>query len=104
LPGGKIKENESGEKAIVREIKEETGIEIRIKEFLEEKVLPDVKTKVKWYLCSAITNANDLKVGDDLIEAKFVPKSEVVKICDPQAISYWPQKVIEYLSSRKSRG
>lgn len=96
LPGGKLQENEVGEEAIIREMQEEAGIGVKVNKFLGEKIISKRKTKVKWYLCSTL--ANDLKVGGDLIEAKFVPKSEVVKICDPEAIASWPSKVIEYFN------
>ena len=98
LPGGKLEEDESGEKAIIREIREEAGIKIRVNEFLGEKIIPKRKMKVKWYLCVALTN--NLKASDDLVEVKFLPKTEIAKICDPEAIALWPPKVVEYFKKK----
>lgn len=38
FPGGKIEPNETKEKAIVREIKEELDVDIQVKSYLYEKV------------------------------------------------------------------
>ena len=51
----------------------------------------------KWYLCSPLSN--NLKPASDLVEVKFITKSELFKICDPEAISLWPPKVVEYFKS-----
>ncbi len=97
LPGGKPNNGEAEEEAIIREIKEEAGIEIKIIKFIDEKRLDDKKIKVRWYLCSPVTS--DLKPGSDLVEIKFAPKKELLKVCHPKAISLWPPKVREYLTN-----
>ena len=96
IPGGKLELNETEEQALVREMREEAGIEIKVGEFLDERVVPDANVKTRWYLCSPLTH--DLSPGDDLSEVKYVPKSDVISICDPKAISFCPPRVIEYLS------
>ena len=92
IPGGKVKAGENEEQALKREIKEEAGIEIRVDKFFD--ICSNNNFQVKWYLCSALTN--NINPGDDLAEVLFVPKSEVKHVCDPKAISLWPQKVLEY--------
>ncbi len=96
IPGGKVKNNEGEKAALIREIKEETGIEIKINKFLDEKIIFGTNTRVRWYLCSPISH--NLKAGSDLIEVKFVPKSKVIRVCDPKAISLWPPKVMTYFN------
>lgn len=97
IPGGKPEGEETEEQALVREMKEETGLDIKIERFLDEKIIPDFKVRVRWYLCSPLTD--ELKAGGDLVAVKFVPKAEIFKICDPKAISLWPPKVAEYFKS-----
>jgi len=94
IPGGKREADESDEEALVREIEEEAGVKIKVVRFLDEMVVPDEKMRVRWYVCSPLT----FKVtpGDDVIDARFVPKSGVLEICDPKAISLWPPLVVDY--------
>lgn len=85
IPGGKPELNETEEQALVREIEEEAGIKIKVGRFLDERIVPNASVRARWYLCSALTC--DLKPGDDLAKVKYVPKSEILKICDQKAIS-----------------
>ncbi|HBW74299.1 MAG: NUDIX hydrolase [Candidatus Magasanikbacteria bacterium GW2011_GWA2_45_39] len=94
IPGGKLKHGETEQQALAREMKEETGIEIKIGRFLGERDVPGSGVKARWYLCIPLTQ--DLRAGDDLAEVKYVPKSEVLKICDPKLIAFWPPEVVEY--------
>lgn len=94
IPGGKLREGESAEQALIREIKEEAGIEIKPKRLLAKKLIPEARLETRWYLCSAKTD--DLKPGGDLSKVKFIPKAQVVVFCDSKAISLWPSRVVEY--------
>ena len=96
IPGGKLDKNETEKEALVREIQEEAGIKISVKELLDEGITPTGKRSL-WYLCS--TNTQDVKPGDDLTDAKFISKSEVKEACDPKDISRWPLGVIKYFNS-----
>lgn len=94
IPGGSVKENETEEEALIREMWEEAGIKIKVNKFLDERVFPNKNIRARWYLCSPITY--DLKAGDDLVDVKFIPKSKVMKICDSKAIKAWPTRVLKY--------
>ncbi len=65
-------------------------VNYKVVKFLDE-FCTDKGTLVKWHLCEPLTF--DLKPGDGLAEVKYVLKSDVTKICDPIAVSRWPQKV-----------
>lgn len=95
IPGGKVDSGEDEKIALIREIEEEAGIKIKVKKFLDKSKTPTGK-RADWYLCSAISS--DIKAGDDLSDAKFVPRSQVKNICDPKSVSLWPPKVVEYFN------
>lgn len=95
IPGGKAHPDETPEAALIREIKEETRLDIKIVRLLDERHVPEANLIVKWYLCTPISH--DLVPGDDLAEVKYVSKPDLKKVCDLRAISLWPPKVVEYL-------
>jgi 8-oxo-dGTP diphosphatase len=97
IPGGKIKKGETDAQALRREIKEEVGIEIEIKKFIDDIYTPDREFKGNWYLCSPLST--DLQVGGDLVEAKFVPKEKVFECCSKEAVLLWPKKVVKYFKT-----
>ena len=97
IPSGRVQAGESAEEAVVRELKEEAGIDVRIKKLLDENFVAETGHLVKWYLCSAISA--DLKAGEDLVEVKFVTKEDAQKIAHPKAIGNWPSKVLEFFRS-----
>lgn len=101
IPGGKKKPNEAEEEALVREMKEELGLKIRVNKFLAQKNFPKLHKKTKWYLCSPLTDK--IKPGDDLAEAKYVSKKNIFETCHPKAISLWPSKVVSYLKKIKRK-
>lgn len=96
IPGGRLEDEEDENQALIREINEETGIDIKIERFLDERIVHENKIIAKWYVCSPLNH--NLKAGDDLTEVKYIPKSEIVKICPKKAISLFPSKVIKYLN------
>lgn len=93
IPGGMVEGTEEDTAALVREIKEESNIDVEvIKKF--GSVTPRTDLVVNWYLCKPVTF--DLRPGDDLVDAKFVPLEEVTNVCDPKAVSLWPDEVKAY--------
>ncbi|MHA1266120.1 MAG: NUDIX domain-containing protein [Candidatus Helarchaeota archaeon] len=77
FPGGFIEENESPREAVVREIKEETNLDIKVEKkigvFDKEGRDPRGKIISTAYLCSIIGDASQIKGGDDALQAEFLP-------------------------------
>ena len=82
LPGGFVDNGESGEQGIIREIKEETGLDIRHVEYLFS--IPniyrysgmDIHTLDMFYLCHA-EDDDTVRAADDAAECTWVPLREV---------------------------
>lgn len=66
FPGGKREEGESGEETIIREIKEELDVDIRVEKFLTtiEYQYPEFNLIMDNYLCSIENGTLELSVHD----------------------------------------
>jgi 8-oxo-dGTP diphosphatase len=79
IPGGAVETGETLHEALVREIMEETGVEIQVGPLVEivERILPDEEGRVEYhyvildYLCFAYPQAP--RAGSDAAEAVWVP-------------------------------
>ena len=78
FPGGKVKENETEEHAIEREIKEEFEMNIKANKFLINNICeyPTKTIDLKLYECEYISGEFHLH---DHSEYKFVNKDEILK-------------------------
>ena len=78
FPGGKVKENESEEHAIEREIKEEFEMDIKANKFLINNICeyPTKTIDLRLYECEYISGEFNLH---DHSEYKFVNKQEMLK-------------------------
>lgn len=99
LPGGYKEATETDEEALKREMREELGIAIMIKDFLASGWREDQHTLVQWYLCTTDASSSSLTPGDDVVEAQFIPKNQVSAVCSDRARKNWPQEFIDYLNT-----
>ena len=82
LPGGFVDNDESGEQGIVREIKEETGLDIKEAKYLFS--IPniyrysgmDIHTLDMFYLCHADEDA-EIHAADDAASCSWIPLRQV---------------------------
>ena len=95
LPGETIEIGESDEEALIRGMKEEAGIKVKVLRYLSSHITPK-KTKVRWYECEPLSC--DISFGSDLTEVLWVPKEKVAHICSSESILLWPKEVKEYFS------
>ncbi|MFX0075448.1 MAG: NUDIX domain-containing protein [Candidatus Hermodarchaeota archaeon] len=84
LPGGFIREGEKPIEAVVREVKEETNLDIKIEYkigvYTEEGRDPRGSVHTTAYKCKAIGDFSKIKGGDDSKDAELIPISELKNI------------------------
>lgn len=93
IPGETLENGETDEEGLIRGIMEEAGIEIKVSKYLASHRTPK-HTLVKWYECEALTY--NIRAGSDLSGVRWVPKSEVIGMCNDRAKTLWPQQIQEY--------
>jgi len=97
IPGGHVNKNESERNALLREIKEETNLDIKIIKKICRYEIPENDVVVSWYLCS--TKSSKTTPGDDLDKIDFVKKNNVIKECDQRAVRLWPKEIFDYFTT-----
>lgn len=85
IPGGRVEKGEYLNDAVVREVKEETGIDIQVKELLGIlEVVGDPHYVILDHVAIPIGSA-DITPGDDADEVRWVPVEEVANLdCTPR--------------------
>ncbi|MEB2281643.1 NUDIX hydrolase [Lysinibacillus xylanilyticus] len=78
LPGGIVEENENIKNAVVREVKEETGINIDIIEFCG--VSQDIKRNICNMWCLGTPLNENLKVSKESLEVGFFSIEDALKL------------------------
>jgi mutator protein MutT len=97
FPGGKIKQGESDQDCVVRELKEELGIEVKVGQHLDtiHYTYPDRKIELRFYACS-------LSSGDpqaiDVQDFRWAKAEELIYYQFPKA----DREIVEKLVKAKA--
>ena len=78
LPAGSVEPGEGLEKALEREMKEETGLSIKIVRKLIEHIDPYTGDKIVNFLCIPLTSR--IETSSELMEAKWFNLTEIQRL------------------------
>lgn len=99
LPGGRVRAGEALSEAVVREVREETGIDVEIDGFcgMVERILRDDDGAVEFHFVIldfyATPRSAELTAGDDAAEARWVPVDQLPEL-------HLSAGLIEFLADR----
>ena len=81
FPGGHIEEDEEPEEAVKREVKEETGLDVEVHQIVDVTSNPDSDSPFQ-VIYHLEADSDDVDVGDDLEEVKWVDAGDVKEELD----------------------
>ena len=76
LPGGRVEDGETPAEACVREVREETGLEVSVGELLGQVTIGDYD--VRDFACDVV--GGQLSAGDDALDARWCDVDEVLAL------------------------
>jgi len=98
FPGGGLEEGESPEEGTAREIKEEFGIDVKVKEKIYELDNGEINKKEYFFLCEYISGKLGTGDGPEFSDnpkyadrGKYIP--EIVKRADVEKINLLPYQI-----------
>ena len=84
FPGGKQEDNESLESCLVREIREELGLEIIVNRLFKilEHIYPDIRIRLHCFFCESQQSPGELTAHHEI---KWVSREELAEYRFPEA-------------------
>ena len=77
LPGGKVENNEGLEKAIEREVLEETGYKVEVVEQISFREHPQFPVIIYYWKCEVVEKIADIKDIEEIKQALWVETEEI---------------------------
>ena len=105
LPGGRLEYGETFEECAVRELKEETGLDVEVERFLflSEALAPDRSRHIVNIFIKAKVIGGTIKVGDEPVLAG----ADFVSLEDLQRLTLFPpvsDEIVETLRQNSQKG
>ncbi|MBX9694241.1 MAG: NUDIX hydrolase [Cyanobacteria bacterium] len=105
LPGGRLEYGETFEECAIRELKEETGLDVEVERFLflSEALAPDRSRHIVNIFIKAKVVGGTMKLGDEPVLAgvDFLPLEDLAKLTLFPPVS---DEILEALSAGSSKG
>ncbi|MBS7646766.1 MAG: NUDIX hydrolase [Candidatus Bathyarchaeia archaeon] len=85
VPGGIVELGEKAEEAVIREVKEETGLDVAEPELVDvvDNIVRDMNGEIKWHFVIVDyfvkVKGGELRAADDAEEIRWVPLGDVEK-------------------------
>ncbi|QDY81269.1 NUDIX hydrolase [Streptomyces qinzhouensis] len=73
FPAGKIEPDESPEDAVIREVKQETGLVVTVTERLRERIHPGTGIRILYFACSILSGTAHRAAPDEVADITWVP-------------------------------
>ena len=93
FPGGNVHTGETDEQALAREMKEETGYEVRVGEKISERDFPGLSAHLKYFKCDSIrVKTTVIEETHEIDRVKWVEPESIKKYftsdMDPKVAHY----------------